>query len=136
MEPIHKTIDRVTNAIDWKKIKDYHKKLGILWEFEEDKETVKRIPTIKELKEDLKSLLLHMHTETLEYISYGSWVVFWERDDSAIGDIRVIFRLADFHFEENRDSQESMEANLKKALEREDYEYAAMIRDLLKKQKE
>jgi hypothetical protein len=136
MEPIHKTIDRIINAIDWKKIKDYHKKLGILWEFEEDKETVKRIPTIQELKDDLRSLLFHMHTETLDYISYGSWVVFWENESASIGDIRVIFRLADFHFEENRDSRESMEEALKKALEREDYEYAAMLRDSLKKQKD
>lgn len=137
MDKINYAIDRIINAIDWKKIKDYHKKLGIYWEYVVDKETVRKLPTVADLKDELRSLIRHMKDENLNYISYGSWVVFWERNDEAVGDIRVIFRLADFHFEENRDSRESLEEALRKAIEKEDYEYAAKIHDaLVKKQTE
>jgi len=130
-----KAISRVINMIDWTKIKGYHKKLGIMWEFNFDKETVRRVPNVPELKEELRSLLMHMKDENLNYISHGSWVVFWEREKSSVGDIRVIFRIADFHFEENQQSQESIEAALKQAIEKEDYEYAAILRDELKQRK-
>jgi len=136
MDLIDRAISRVINMIDWAKIKGYHKKLGILWEFEHDKQIIHRTPNIPELKEELRSLLNHMNEEHLNYISHGSWVVFWERERSSIGDIRVIFRIMDFHFEENLQSRESMEAALKQAIEREDYEYAAILRDVLNKEKE
>jgi len=127
-------IDRVISSIDWRKIKSYHKKLGILWEYTEDKETFRRVPSVPELRSELNSLLMHVVEENLSYISHGSWVIFWDREEGGIGDIRVIFRLADFLFEENRQSQESLEEALRKAIEKEDYEYAAVIRDsLLKK---
>ena len=137
MDNISYAIDRIINAIDWRKIKDYHKKLGIYWEYVVDKETVQKLPTIADLKEELRSIIRHMRDEKLNYISYGSWVIFWDRMDESIGDIRVIFRLADFHFEENRNSKESLEEALQKAIENENYEYAATIRDaLIKKQSE
>lgn len=133
MEAYKEAINRVISMIDWRKIKGYHKKLGIRWEFTYDKETVSRIPNVGELKEELKSLLNHVHEENLNYISHGSWVIFWEHDTAGIGDIRVIFRIADFHFEENKESKESIEAALIKAIEKEDYEYAAILRDSLQK---
>ena len=137
MEPVDKTISRIIRVIDWRKIKGYHKKLGILWEFTDDKEVIRRVPTIKELQDDLRSIVSHMSDENLNYISYRNWVVFWDKDSESIGDIRVIFRLVDFHFEENRNSQESLEEALRKAIEKEDYENAAKLRDSLrKKQKE
>lgn len=130
-------INRVLSAINWKKIKSYHIKLGIKWEFEEDKQTVKRCPTIPELKAELQSLLSHMVTSNLEYISYANWVVFWER--GAGEDIRVIFRLVDYIFNESANSgspKESLDEILKKAIEREDYESAAAIRDQINKKKD
>lgn len=133
MDVYNKAIDRVIGMIDWRKIKGYHKKLGINWEFNHDKETVRRIPNVSELKSELKSLLNHVREENLSYISHGSWVIFWDRECTGIGDIRVIFRIADFHFEENKSSHESLEVALKKALEKEDYEYAAILRDTLHK---
>lgn len=137
MDKINLAINRIINAIDWSKVKSYHKKLGIYWEIENDKDTVKKLPTIAELKDELRSIINHMYEENLNYISYGSWVIFWERNDYSIGDIRVIFRVADFHFEENRDDKKFLEEALQKAIEKEDYEYAAAIRDTLnKKQKE
>lgn len=136
MDLADRAISRVINMIDWTKIKGYHKKLGILWEFEYDKETIRRIPNVPELKEELRSLLVHMKEENLSYISHGTWVVFWEREKSSVGDIRVIFRIVDFHFEENTHNKESMEAALKKALEREDYEYAAILRDEMRRENE
>jgi len=133
MDVYNTAIIRIIGMINWKKIKGYHKKLGILWEFPYDKETVRRTPSISELKDELKSLLKHVYQENLEYISHGSWIIFWDRSTTGIGDIRVIFRLVDFHFEENTSSKESLTESLKKALEKEDYEYAAILRDSLYK---
>lgn len=130
MRTYEQTINRVLSAINWKKIKSYHIKLGIKWEFEEDKQTIQRCPTIPELRADLQSILDHMATVKLEYLSYGNWVIFWERAGSE--DIRVIFRLVDYSFEEpvsKNGSKEDLEAALQKALANEDYEYAAMLRD-------
>jgi hypothetical protein len=126
MKDYNKAINRVLSSIDWKKIKSYHAKLGIRWEYEIDKEIVYKVPSIPELRTELSSILSHMMEEQLDYISHGSWVVFWDYES---GDIRVIFRLADFSFEDNSGSRESLEDALKKAVEQEDYEYAAVIRD-------
>jgi len=133
MGEVDKTISRIINAIDWRKIKGYHKKLGILWEFNDDKQIIRRVPTIRELQDEFRSIVSHMNEQNINYISYGNWVVFWDRDSGSIGDIRVIFRLVDFHFEENRNSRESLEEALRKAVEKEDYEYAAILRDTLRK---
>ena len=125
--------ERVIQSINWRKIKSYHRQLNILWEFEEDKEIVKRIPTVSELKDELRSIFEHVLGEDLSYISYGSWIIFWDREEGISGDIRVIFRLADFIFEEDKKNRKSLEVALEKAIEKEDYEYAAEIRDALHK---
>jgi len=129
-------ITKILQTIDWRKIKSYHKKLNILWEYPE--EGIERLPTTAELRGELRSIIEHMMHEDLSYISHGCWIVFWDREDAAVGDLRVIFRLVDFLFEENRDSRESMEEALKRAVEREDYEQAAHLRDAIleKKKKE
>jgi len=134
MEVFGKTIGRIINTIQWKKIKGYHKKLNILWEFTYDKEIIQRIPSISELKDELRSIFKHMIDENLNYISYGNWIIFWDKETGEVGDIRVIFRLADFQFEENpSNNKETLEKALKEAIENEDYEYAAVIRDTLQK---
>ena len=125
-------IEKVIHSIDWRKIKSYYRKLGIRWEYQEDKETVQRTPSVADLKDDFRSILSHMLDQDINYISYGSWIVFWDREDGALGDIRVIFRLADFVFEEDKKSAQSLEERLRNAVEREDYEYAAVIRDEIK----
>jgi hypothetical protein len=128
MKDYKQAIGKVIASIDWKKIKSYHAKLGIQWEYEIDKEIVKKVPSIPELRDELSSILNHMAEERLDYISYGSWVVFW--DVSASYEIRVIFRLADFSFEDSPSpNKEQLMSSLQKAVESEDYEYAAVIRD-------
>ena len=72
-----------------------------------------------------------MAEEKLDYISHGSWVIFWEID---AGDIRVIFRIADFSFEDYTGTKQSLEADLKNAVDSEDYEVAAVIRDKINKE--
>ena len=94
--------ERVIQSIDWRKIKSYHKNNNILWEIEDDKTTHKRLPSVAELRDELRSIFSHMMSEDLHYISHGSWIIFWDREDSDIGDIRVIFRLAEFVFEEDK----------------------------------
>lgn len=118
------TIDKILSTIDWKKIKSYHTKLGIKWEYEVDKQVFKKVPSIPELRDDLSSILNHMLEEELEYISYGSWIVFW-----VSGDIRVVFRLVDLSFEDAKDARENLQAALADAVKDEDYEKAAIIRD-------
>ena len=125
--------ERVMQSIDWRKIKSYHKNNNILWEITDDKETFKRLPSVSELRNELHSIFDHMLLENLNYISYGSWIIFWDREDGSIGDIRVIFRLAEFVFEEDKKSRGALEKALAKAVEKEDYEYAAEIRDALNK---
>lgn len=132
MKNYSKAISRVLESIDWRKIKTYHSKLGIRWEYMVDKEIVYKTPSIPELKSELSSILQHMADENLDYISYGSWVIFW--DHEAIGDVRVIFRLADFSFEDSQSTEigasyEDLAAALEKALLSENYEYAAQLRD-------
>jgi excinuclease UvrABC helicase subunit UvrB len=125
-------IEKVIHSIDWRKIKSYYRKLGIQWEYQEDKEMIKRTPSVADLKDDFRSILSHMLDQDINYISYGSWIIFWDREENDLGDIRVIFRLADFIFEEDKKSAAGLEEKLKQAVEREDYEYAAIIRDEIK----
>jgi len=135
MESFAKTINRIISTIQWRKIKSFHKKLNILWEFEneEGEDPIQRVPTVLELKDELKSLLRYMKDEDCDYLSYGNWIIFWERGEGEIGDIRVIFRLADFQYQENPETKDTLEDALQKAIENEDYEYAAIIRDTLQK---
>jgi hypothetical protein len=133
MDPYRHAFEKVIQSINWQKIKTYHKKLDIRWEIENDKEILKKIPSVNELRQDLRSIFDHMLTEDLSYISYGNWIIFWDREDGLSGDIRVIFRLADFVFEEDKKSRHSLEKSLELAIEKEDYEYAAEIRDALNK---
>jgi len=121
------SISRVLASIDWRRIKAYHAKLGITWEYNVRDEIVYRIPTIPELKGEMQSILQHMIDGSLDYISYGNWIVFWDIQDD--GGVRVVFRLADFSFNITEDSEASLEENLRNAIESENYEYAAVIRD-------
>ena len=125
-------INKVVNSIDWKKIKSYHQKLRILWEYTKDDVIIKKVPTVLELKKDFRQILLHMIEQEITYISYGHWVIFWERDQKDLGDLRAIFRLADFTHEQEKGNILMLEEMLCSAIEAEDYEKAALIRDELK----
>jgi len=142
MDSFSKTINQVIKSIDWVRIKSIHKKLNILWEFEDDKQTVSRVPTVSELKDEFRFLVQHMNENDLDYVSYENWVVFWEKeDDQPFGSLRAVFRLLDYSFTESEETiieseespSEDLDAELKIALDNEDYEYAAVIRDELKK---
>jgi hypothetical protein len=135
MDSFTKTINRIISTIQWRKIKSFHKKLNILWEFEieDGGDPIQRVPTVLELKDDLKSILRYMKDEECDYLSYGNWVIFWDHEEGEIGDIRVIFRLADFQYQGKPETKDSLEDALQKAIENEDYEYAAIIRDTLQK---
>jgi excinuclease UvrABC helicase subunit UvrB len=133
MDHYKDAFEKVIQSINWRKIKTYHKKLNILWEVEDDKQIIKRVPTAGELRDELRSIFEHMLSQDLAYISYGNWIIFWDREESISGDIRAIFRIADFIFEEDKKSLASLEIALAKAVENEDYENAAKIRDTLHK---
>lgn len=140
MDSLSKTINQLIKSIDWIRIKSIHKKLNILWEFEDDKQTVTRVPTVGELKDEFRALIQHMNENDLNYVSYENWIVFWEKtDDQPFGSLRAVFRLLDYSFSESEETEseespsEDLDAELKIALDNEDYEYAALIRDELKK---
>lgn len=141
MDALSKTINQLVKSIDWARIKSIHKKLNILWEFEDDKQTSLRVPTVGELKDEFRSLIQHMNENDLSYVSYENWIIFWEKEeDQPFGSLRAVFRLLDYSFtesveEEETSESEDLDAELKIALENEDYEYAALIRDELKKNK-
>lgn len=146
-------IDIIISKIDWSNIRKYHKKLDIFWEIEnEKKEKVLRIPTEKDLKEDLRSILHYMFNEKMEYLSYGNWIIFWNMDsiveeERLLSEIRVIFRVSDYTFTNNQDLSKQfqkslteidkvkLEIMLENALKVEDYENAAFIRDRIFKLK-
>ena len=100
---------------------------------EYDKEIVSRIPNVAELKSDIRAIFEHMLEQDLHYISYGNWIIFWDREEGNVGDIRVVFRLAEFVFEEDKTSRDALEKALEQAIEKEDYENAANLRDALNK---
>jgi hypothetical protein len=134
MNTVHTLIESVIHSIDWRRIKSFHKKLGIKWVFEFNEQKIERLPTVSELRGDLRNMLEHMYSEKLTYISYGNWIIFWDALHKENGDIRVIFRLSDYVFENH--AKENLELALDKAIENEDYEYAAMIRDEINKEKQ
>lgn len=133
METPREIINNVIYSIDWRKVKTFHTRLGIKWVFETKSGDTERVPSVSELREDLRQILNHMVSENITYISYGNWVIFWDKEEGeTVGDVRVIFRLADFSFESGT-QKERLESALLKAIDNEDYEYAAQIRDELKK---
>lgn len=129
MEIYRKAYQLVIKKIDWRKIKNYHKKLDILWEIQEDKQVVKIVPPVDRLKEDLSSIFEHMLSENLSYISHGNWIVYWDRSPIDEGNIRLIFRIAEFTYENNVKSIEKLKSDLNAAVDEENYEYAAILRD-------
>lgn len=133
MNPYVHAFEKVIQSVNWRKIKSYYKKLDIYWEVETDKEIAKRIPSVDELRQELRSIFEHMLEQNLNYISYGHWIIFWDREEGDVGNIRAIFRLADFIFEEDKKSRKSLEKALALAIEKEEYEYAAELRDALNK---
>jgi hypothetical protein len=139
-------LDKIVNGIDWETVYDYHKKLNILWDIKnKDGSIDTRIPIIDDLRDELKSLVAYMDDNDCDYLSYGTWVIFWDSDDpTKLGEIRIIFRLGDYvisdternpqdgnyiPYPENGDSLDDLEDQLKSAIKEEDYELAALIRD-------
>lgn len=139
-------LDKIVNGIDWDTVYDYHKKLNILWDIKnKDGSIDTRIPAIDDLREELLQLIVYMDDNDCDYLSYGTWVIFWETDDpNKLGEIRIIFRLGDYvisdternpkdgnyiPFPENGDSLKYLKTQLEDAIDEEDYELAALIRD-------
>lgn len=142
-------IEIVISKIDWTTIRKYHKKLDIFWEVENEKgEKSLKIPTEKDLKSDLRSILQYMIDEKMEYLSYGNWIIFWNNEtvideDRLLGEIRVIFRISDYTFTDNSETHKQFQRNLsgldknklenllEVAIKEEDYENAAILRDCI-----
>jgi len=140
--PHNVKLEHIMDKIDWKSIHDYHEKLNILWDIEDNKGTiVPRVPTIEDIKDELSSLVTYMFDNQVDYLAYGNWVIFSDEFEEDF-EVRVIFRLADYIFKSDNSSEnytpfptdsinmvEELKSKLQLALKDEDYELAAYLRD-------
>jgi len=154
-------LQKIIEKIDWEKIEKFYKTFEIYWQFrKDDGEFESRIPNIKELKKELETILNYMLEKELNFINYENWMIFYDKDDKNLEEIRIIFKLIDqlflvkneFYFpfdgndflsdeiedeiEKDTDKEDNLEylnKKLKIAIEKEDYETAAELRDKIKK---
>lgn len=126
-------IDYMIDKIDWNKIKSYHKKLNIKWEFSNGDE---KIPDILDLKSGFKEILYQMIEQDLKLIALENWLIYWDRTNGLDADLKIIFKLFDIEFlnTKSTDELDNLSDLLNKAVESEDYEKAALLRDKIKKE--
>lgn len=141
--PQNLKLETIMSKIDWKSIHDYHDKLNILWDIEDNNGAIEpRVPTIEDIQMELSSLIIYMFDNQVDYLAYGNWVIFSDEFDQNDFEVRVIFRLADYIFKADNSSEnytpfpvdkinmvEELESKLQLALKDEDYELAAYLRD-------
>lgn len=126
----------LTSDINWEEIQKLYKKLNIVWNIEVSPGTFEsKIPEISDLKDEVKQLIEFLYESGDDYISYGNWIIFFDKDNN---NVRIIFRLADitigdkpkkeFKLQEDYDIR-SLEDKLNLCVLNEKYEEAASIRD-------
>ena len=135
-------LEQIMGKIDWDSIQDYHEKLNILWDIENNKGAIEpRVPTVNDIQSELSALITYMFDNRIDYLAYGNWVIFCD-EETPDYEVRVIFRLADYVFKDN-DAEENytpfpydktslvrdLSSKLDCAVKDEDYELAAYLRD-------
>lgn len=144
-EKYQKLVQGVIKAINWNKVKHFHKAFEIKWQFEEEKGAIlERYPLVDELKDELRSLLDFVITKNMKSLDYGNWIIFWKDEKTAIEEglegarLEAIFSLEDSLVIDNdseTNSIELLEKQLSTAVEIENYEKAAKIRDKISMKK-
>lgn len=135
----------ILHLIDWDLILEYHNKLKIYWDIQnEDGVSRSRIPGLSDLKSEVLSLLNYMFNNDIDNISYGNWIIFRDSDDlDNIGKVRIIFRIIDLTFVDEKDELvfntsfelEYLKEELNNAITEENYEFASVLRDRIHKYK-
>jgi hypothetical protein len=140
-----KMVQEVVKSINWNRIKYFHQVFGIKWQFEEkDGNIMERFPTIGELKEELKALLVFVVNKNSKTLDYGNWLIFWtdeegaRREGLASARLEAIFALEEtFVLDSDSDKEDDaikvLETKLDQAVKEEKYEEAAKLRDKINK---
>ena len=137
-------IQKILETLNWDEIQNYHNKLNILWDIENENGTKEtKVPNVSDIKKELCELLFYVTDENLDYLSYGNWIIFTDDEE-----FRVVFRLNDWIFKLDQSksktshvpfgglnnlNKEELETTLERALTVEDYELAAELRDAILK---
>ena len=134
-----KMINEVIKSVNWNRIKYFHQVFGIKWQFEEKEGHIsERFPTIAELKEELKTLLVFAISRNTKSLDYGNWLIFWTDEETAVSEglssarLEAIFSLEETFVIDNTEEEVSiklLEDKLNEAIKTEKYEEAAKIRD-------
>lgn len=135
-----KMVQDVVKAINWNRIKYFHHIFGIKWQFQEKEGFIaERFPTISDLKEELRTLLRFAMSKNTPVLEYGNWLILWTNEDLAKKQgtegarLEAIFSLEDsIALDTSSQDLESIEATkmkMEEAVNKEDYEKAAKLRD-------
>ena len=137
-----KLIKEAVESIDWKKIMYFHNALNIQWQIEEDDgNIIERAPSEEEVRDELQQLLKFAVEKNLKVLDYGNWIVYWSDGETTKLDnikgavIEIIFS-SDSYFvntEDTKDTLDDLNKKMRIAIEEEDYESAALLRDKIKK---
>ena len=132
-------IQDVIKGINWSKIRFFYQAFDIKWQFEEkDGYIIEKIPSISDLKDELRTLLKYVMLKDLPTLDYGNWVIYWHSEERAriendSARLEAIFSVESSISIEEKGEQlqdiETLKNSLKKAIEEEKYEDAAKIRD-------
>lgn len=130
------------DAIDWKKIMCYHKALNIQWQIEEESgNIIERLPSLKEIQEELIQLLKFAIEKDLKVLDYGNWIIYWSNEKAEGFEsgalIEIIFSLDSYMVLDDtvvpQEILDELNEKMQVAIDKEDYEEAALIRDKIKK---
>jgi len=135
-----KMVQDVVKSINWNRIKYFHHIFGIKWQFQEKEGFIaERFPTVSDLKEELRTLLRFAMEKNTPVLEYGNWLIFWTSEELAKKQgtegarLEAIFSLEDSIALDtsslDSESIEDAKIKLEEAVEREDYEKAAKLRD-------
>ena len=140
-----KMTQNIVKSIDWNKIKYFHQVFGIKWQFEEkDGHLIERFPTISELKDELRTLLIFVVTKNIKTFDYSNWIILWINEEDAQADglsgakLEAIFSLENCFVLDNDPDVDTLlllENKLESAIKNEKYEEAAKLRDKINAKK-
>ena len=136
-----KMVQDVIKTINWERIRHFHCVFDIKWEFEEKGGGItERYPSVQELKEELKTLLTFAITKNAKTLDYGNWLIFWNNEDELSGSkLNAIFSLEDCFVIDRSNIDHGnlsiLEEKLETAIQKEKYEDAARLRDLINEKK-
>lgn len=146
-----KMIQEVIDGIDWDKIHKLYENKTLTWIQEAKTKNLKSfkfiIPTLEDLKSDLKKVLMYVVQEDMNEFLYSHWTIFWDagidEEDGAQLDVmfspirfsinektmEVLDEVIDSYTLSPEEEIEILKVSLEESLSNEDYAMCAIIRD-------